>query len=706
MNSFVKILIVSFITAHIGFAQTSDQEGLPCGTVEAVNKALEEHPELIENLKQLDRETKEALIGEKLLDSTITIPVIFHVFHTYGSERISEAQMKDCIRILNQDFQKKNADTSQVSTLFQPLIGTAQMRFRLAKRSPTGKCTKGINYIFSYRHVNGDEILKSEISWDTRRYLNIWVCSNIASGAGAYSYYPGSAPSQAAEGILTRNSQLGSIGTSSTSLSSARTIPHETGHFFNLPHTWGGSNTPGLASNCNSDDFVTDTPNCTGTTNGCNLMQNTCGQIDNVENMMDYSSCPRMFTKGQVLRMHAASKTIVRGRNQLWSGENLIFTGTTNDGPGDECPPTPDFKSNISRVCVNQAITFTQLAYNVNNPNDIQFKWVFTGGTPEISTSKIQQVTYAQPGKYPVKLVVANSAGSDSVIRNDFISISAQESAYPENVAESFENTTFPANTTEPLKTWEIDGQATSTTWRRTLNASFSGDASLIVTNTSNTTIGFISTLYSPVYEITGANSSARISFKYAFRRRKTDNIDNLTVSFSSNCGLTWFNAFNKTGAALATIPDVIDGSYFPDITDWKQQNLSMFGLGTNKKIMMRFTFTGGGGGNIYLDDILLTNVVSVSKLVDDRFSFQVVPNPSSGTLPTLFINVDKGLPAKLEIIDVIGKTKMFDKNLFLTEGENEFYLEPEFIKPKPGNYFIRLVLHDRVLVRQWAVLP
>ena len=33
------------------------------------------------------------------------------------------------------------------------------------------------------------------------------------------------------------------------------------GHWLNLPHTWGSTNEPGLASNCTTDDGVTDTPN-------------------------------------------------------------------------------------------------------------------------------------------------------------------------------------------------------------------------------------------------------------------------------------------------------------------------------------------------------------------------------------------------------------------------------------------------------------
>ena len=54
-------------------------------------------------------------------------------------------------------------------------------------------------------------------------------------------------------GIWLRHDYCGSIGAANPSAS--KTFVHEVGHWLNLPNTWGS-----LASNCSSDDGVTDTP--------------------------------------------------------------------------------------------------------------------------------------------------------------------------------------------------------------------------------------------------------------------------------------------------------------------------------------------------------------------------------------------------------------------------------------------------------------
>jgi PKD repeat protein len=641
---------------------------------------------------------------DKDLDSTLTIPVVFHVFHTYGSERISEAQIKDGVRLMNLDFQKRSPDTSSVSVNFRAIIGNTQVRFRLAKKDPSGRCTKGINYIFSNLHTEGGENLKSVVSWDTRKYLNIWVCSNVASGAAAYSYYPGNAPGQSNEGIVTRSNYVGSIG-NSVGGSGARTLSHETGHFFNLPHTWGSSNTPGLAGNCSSDDGVADTPNCIGTNNGgCNLNLSTCGSLDNVENIMDYSSCPRMFTVGQSNRMHAALNSNVGFRRALWQSANLISTGTTNDGPGPECPPTPDFRSNFSRVCVGSPITFTQLAYNVDNPNAIQFSWSFPGGNPSTSDQKNPVVTYDQPGSYVVKLTVTNSAGSDSLIRVNFISILPNEPGYVAGESESFELATFPINQSNNLKNWDISGTGNNN-WKRVTIASATGSASLNVTNNS-TNSGNVTTLISPVYKIDGAISSARIAFKYAFARRTTTNSDRLQVSYSVNCGQSWTSLFNKNGTALATRTTTASGTFIPTDQEWKQENVNMLFLGNNTEFRLRFQFTSGGGNNVYLEDIQLNTITSVNNnLNSSQLSMEVYPNPSE-ELPTLLLESQKPGSASIQIMDVLGRNTVWEKSLNLPEGQSEIRLGNEMEKPRPGNYWIRLVINDKVIVRQWVVLP
>jgi PKD repeat protein len=691
-------------------AQQEEEEGAisPCGSSEAIQKSLEENPALRLQYEDLEHFTRMYQSGnvDKLLDSTITIPVVFHVIHTYGAERISEAQIRDCIRIINEDFQNRNADSNSVSTPFRNLVGRPQIRFRLAQKDPQGRCTKGINYLENGIHTQGGENLKSLINWNTRRYLNIWVCSNIASGAAAYAYYPGTAPGINNEGIVSRSDYVGSIGSSSPGYK-ARTLTHEIGHYFNLPHTWGNSNEPGLASNCNIDDGVSDTPLCRGVTgSGCPINQNSCGFLDNVENHMEYSSCRRMFTKGQVLRMHAAVNSSFGGRNQLWPGTNLVFTGTTNDGLGDECPAKVDFKSNVTRSCANTPIVFTQLAYNVNNPAGLSFAWSFPGGDPATSTAANPTVTYATAGTYSVKLVVTNAAGKDSLTRTNLIKILPTLPVYNAGEIESFETTTFPVFPSNPDKNWDISSTITNT-WKRSTSASVTGTACLNITNPASSA-GAVHTLISPVFRIEGPVANAKVIMKYAFARRQTTNTDKLVVSYSTNCGKTWTQMLNRNAATLQTTTDVIPSTFIPTASDWKQVSMNLlFMQDAFPEFRMRFEFTSGGGNNLYIDDIQLTTITPVSNLRDDQLALNVVPNPSS-ELPVLQIHFgDQGSQdAQLEIVDVMGRDVVYQGSLLLNPGQNALDLNTTMRKPKAGTYWVRLRLNNRVMVRQWVVLP
>ena len=127
-----------------------------------------------------------------------------------------------------------------------------------------------------------------------------------------------------ANGIWLRHDYCGSIGTGS--LYRSRTFIHEVGHWLNLPHTWGSSNEPGIASNCTMDDGVSDTPNTIGST-WCNYNETTCGSRSNIENHMEYSSCRKMFTVGQKARMRTALLSSVGGRNNLITAQNQAATG-------------------------------------------------------------------------------------------------------------------------------------------------------------------------------------------------------------------------------------------------------------------------------------------------------------------------------------------------------------------------------------------
>jgi hypothetical protein len=687
------------------FAQQTEVH--PCGTPDAIRESLEQNPQLQENLYYLEQFTREFMKNpdNKLLDSTITIPVVFHVFHTYGAERISEAQMRDCLRVLNEDYQNKNADSSQVSSLFQPLIGRPQMRFRLATKDPNGRCTEGINYIESSLHTQGGENLKSVISWDTKKYLNIWVCSVVASGAAAYSYYPGTAPGQNNEGVVSRSDYVGSIGTSQAGYR-ARTLTHEVGHYMNLPHTWGSSNTPGAATNCNIDDGVQDTPNCVGVSNSaCPLTQNTCGPIANVENHMDYSNCRRMFTKGQVLRMHAAMNSSTAFRSSLWKTSNLIATGATSDAaPEMDCPPKPDFKSNYTRICAGQPVTFTQLTYNVTNPDSVKYFWSFPGGTPETSTAANPVVTYNTAGTYNVKMVVSNQYGKDSLTKNSLIGILASNPSYTDSDVEGFETATFPVFPGNPDKSWDVKA-LTVPTWKRTSSASYSGSACLSIANTTGAS-GNVHTIISPVFEVTGSLTNVKLNFKHAFARRNASNTDKLIISYSTNCGKTWFQAFNRTSSTLATVTNTVSGTFVPTLSNWKKDSANISFLSGSSTFRLKFEFTAGGGNYLYIDDIQLSTITSVGNIQDDELALNLYPNPSMNELPVLEIKNARSSRATVDIVDMMGRECVWKKELLLEPGQTEIHLSREMLRPRSGIYWVRIQVANRVMIRQMNLLP
>jgi hypothetical protein len=156
-----------------------------------------------------------------------------------------------------------------------------------------------------------------------------------------------------------RHDYTGSFGTSNNSNYTERSLSHEVGHWLNLPHTWGSTNNPGLASNCGTDDGIGDTPNTIGVANfTCNTAQNTCGQIDNVQNYMDYASCHLMFTEGQKDAMHVALQSSPGGRDNLSTQANLLATGTESGHVLAPCAPKADFAIEKNYICVGNTLTF------------------------------------------------------------------------------------------------------------------------------------------------------------------------------------------------------------------------------------------------------------------------------------------------------------------------------------------------------------
>jgi PKD repeat protein len=604
--------------------------------------------------------------------ANLVIPVVFHIIHNGGVENISDQQIYDAMRILNEDFNKLNPDWTNTVPAFIDIVADVGIEFRLAQKDPQGNCTKGITRTQSPLTNDGTQTMKNLIQWPRNRYLNVWVAAS-ANGAAGYTYRPGSVANQPTwDGIVLLHNYTGSIGTSSPYTS--RTLTHEVGHWINLAHTWGNSNNPGLDTNCNGDDGVTDTPNTKGWTN-CILNGESCGSLDNVQNYMEYSYCSRMFTNGQAARMIAALNSSIAQRSNLITAANLALTGVDVDGPlcGIE------FSSDRNMVCQGATVQFSDNSFH----GVTQRTWSFPGGTPATSTEQYPSVTYTEPGVYPVTLTVSDGTNTLEQAQSAMITVLADPGrATP--AQDGFED--YASLDASP---WTVENPDGDNTFVLTNVTSSTGGKSVRLTNTA-TMAGRTDNLYSETFALADAEQ-INISFRYAYAQRTSTNDDRLRLYVSSNCGETWSMRRQLRGNQDLRTGGTVGGDFVPNPEEWGQVTVNNISSSFHSdRFRIRFEFLSDGGNNVYIDDININGMpVSVGELnAEPGSGLRVVPNPASQTTQVLFGLTEAG-PVRVELLDLLGRLIAVPLEGTRSAGPQRVDLTVDGLER--GMYFVRL---------------
>lgn len=691
-----KILLLA---VSLSLAAISANAQRTCGTTEMVKQSLQNNPGAAQRMQDLEDFTQNFTpTGERAVK---IIPVVVHIIHNYGPENISKEQVLDAIRILNEDFQLRNDDTTQIISQFKNVKGAPNFEFRLAQKDPNGNCTDGITRTVSDLTFNADDNVKDLISWPTNKYYNIWVVDKISFGAGGYAYYPGST-FPAYEGVVCVNSQFGSIGMSSGSNFSARTLTHETGHYFNLKHTWGDNNDCGSGS-CGSDN-VSDTPTTEGNCLTCNVNKVSCGSLDNVQNYMDYATCTYMFTQGQATRMLAAANSSNGNRNNLWQNANLIATGV-NDGYVDVCTPVADFLYEPGTACVGEPIEFTDISYNASVDNTWIWNWSFPGADSLTSNLQNPVISYSSPGVYNVTLTVTNSAGTDGITRNQIITIKPSVGLALTPFEEGFEDAQFPISPVTPLMNWTIESPAVNS-WQRTTDAFVNGDASIKIAAAS-LSAGTKHSLISPVVDVSDATTSPlTMEFKVAYRYDGT-NSDVLKLMVSDNCGDTWITRYTKAASSLTTVPS--GTALFTPVneTEWRTETVNINNIAGKEGVLFKFELTAAGGGNnLFIDDINIDGQkVSLEEMATNSAKLNVFPNPVTSQSQIMFSGVQNG-KATLSVFDITGR-QMAIKTIATQANISNTYMLSDVVgnaQLPVGIYNIRLQQGNLVLNKRLVV--
>jgi len=629
------------------------QNGEWCGTMKKFEEAVAKDPSLqvqFENLNNWIDENQQYIMSTSE-GGTFVIPVVVHVIHNYGVEYISDAQIVDAINILNQDFGAYNSDTSVVVPAFKPIIGNTQFEFRLAKLDPSGNCTNGITRTVSTLTDEATDDAKV-ISWPRSKYYNMWIVRDIAEDEGSqgvtagYAYFPGSAPSSAVDGILVQHNYVGSIGTSSGANFNKRVITHETGHFFSLLHPWGWG---AINSTCNGSDGVNDTPPTRGSFSTCNLNQANCGELENVQNYMDYSSCTRMFTTGQSARMNIAINSNQGQRSNLWQNSNLLATGTSDGFVAQDCAPVVDFNSNYFSVCAGTTVTFTDYSWNATPTS---WNWTFTNGTTTLnSTAAAPSMVFTDPGIYDVTLTVSAPGGNGTRTKSGLVHVfnsTAEENFY--QYSDMFDS--------DPIvsERWAVPYAVTPAAgWEQTMQASYSAPNAVMVDNFGGET-GMVYNLISPSYNFSEVPQPVVLSFRYAYAKRNGGSTDQLKVFVSSNCGQNWSLRATYTADDLVTASNQ-SSDWFPATTGlWSTKTISnLNAFYTKPNVRVRFEFTSGGGNNFFLDDINIAGPLGIEDAGKEDIGLNLYPNPASEQVNIRF-TLDKSYPVQARLMDITGR--------------------------------------------------
>lgn len=662
---------LSIMLLGMGAANAQGQ-GFSCTAGEKSIEQYDKHPQLLVNKDELEAFTKEYIRTHQgqpknsRSGPTYVIPVVMHILHDAGTEMISDATVFTEMQHWNEYMSATNTDLSTTVPAFDTLIGNADIEFRLAQKDPDGNCTNGIDRIYTQATYVGNNNTKLR-PWPREKYLNVWMTKAIerdASNYGvlAYSMYPSSVATYTnndiIDGIIAKYFVVGTNVTFSRP-----TLAHECGHWLNLKHVWGDTNSPGVA--CGDDD-VPDTPITKGDQNICPITKHQCNPavVENVQNIMNYAECHFMFTPGQVDRMHAALNSPVAGRSNIWSQANLLATGT--DQPIDyfnTTSPCSKPKAEIAvdkrYTCIGENVKFTDASYN----SDIASRlWTFPADVTFVGTSTATDakpvVQFNSPGWQQVTLQVVSANGnSDEVVRS-MVYVADPSNVIAAPFYESFEDPAASAkwlslnydNNNTSFQYFNQGGHYSRGCYKLNYyDAKYEGDKD---------------ELASPVFDLSNvATSDMKFSFEYSYATTDavhlTDSLATISVWGSLNCGNTWTRLYYKVGYGLFNA-GVQLGGYTPgqDNQYWKkvtinlplsyQANSVMFKISVGSILDINHFYVDNINVGMAVNTGIEENEVNVA-------SIDVVPNPVSDNA-TLIIDATAASKLAAKLYDLQGR--------------------------------------------------
>ena len=421
-----------------------------------LNEQKSKFPQFYKSLENKNQELEDQnakllskIVPNQKSSSKKIIPVVVHVIHDFGSENVTDAQVNDAIRVLNENINGQDPQfVSRTPDVFAAVVGKPNLEFRLATKDPNGNPTSGINRVQSEmtQVPNPRDQVKALSYWNSYQYLNIWVVKSLPTENGGvllgYAQFPFGG-SMSTDGVAIIANQFASTSSS--------TLTHEVGHWLGLRHVWGDA--------VCGDDQVADTPpqrysNGFGdnpgplpTTNSFPYhvgLQNQGCIADSLNwagemfmNYMDYTDdqyCT-MFSEGQVDVFNITLDGEDGGlgyREYMWQEENLIATGTNEGAVPPSCNKQADFQEGFgnSSVCLGEEVWFKSNKSMFGSSITSVLWDLGDGNTSSVENNYLHD--YSQSGVYDVSLTInyneETQVSSDNLSSLDLANASSYDS--------------------------------------------------------------------------------------------------------------------------------------------------------------------------------------------------------------------------------------------------------------------------------------
>jgi Pregnancy-associated plasma protein-A len=617
------LLFALILLARASSAQITQ----PCATDQVYRDMKQRYPRIAE-YEKIQEENIRSYLRANLRNGARTtvsrndtdyydIPVVVHILHNYGADFIPDDKVYKMIRELNNFFDLRN-DTSAIVTEFKKYVGRAKIRFHLASADPNGLPTNGITRHRSYTTYGGDDNAKMDL-WPPTSYYNIWFENEIGRSAVgdviSYALLPTAATIYPYfDGVICSYLYIND-GNATT----ASSIDHATGHYFNLYHPWYTSGVEcGLAC---GDDYVDDTPPTKGHYSTCNLTDTACtanyfkiyhdihgidSLVDypdtaNTQNVMDFSYCVNMFTIGQVERMRATLNSSTGGRNNLWDPANLSAAGvgtydtttwTFTAFPRSDLKPIPEFsattpagsisRSNYQNVIQYFAFPGSTLSFRNFTWNDTvtALTWQFSNSasTPVSTSVNVVNNSFGDPGWADIKMTAHGNNSGDTTVdfpRSVFVANATgtpglgyyQEFAQPDTAQWpmfNYYNNEFK---------WQIAGVGYADN-SCVMYTGFDGryDSSAGLFPATGTPRGDFDDLFSIPMDLSGFTGDCSLNFYYSGATRSVlpyNHTDTLFIDYAIGKNYSWTNLTVLAGSDLCNKGSV-SGSFVPaSADDW-----------------------------------------------------------------------------------------------------------------------------------------